>query len=103
MGLVATSKAAMAAVRSEILVVVREPLFLDEFAPPPVFRLDLTVFDRTFGSISERTEPAADGGALAETGGRGECVRDGPAATAVAASGDGERAGVEAKGLLADM
>ena len=89
----------MAAVRSDMLVVVREPLFL-EFAFPPVFRFDLLAFDRTLGSISERTEPAADGGAFEEDG-IGECAREEVFDEGVAGPGIGERAGVLAEDFIA--
>lgn len=95
--MVETSNAAMAAVKSEILLVVREPFRLDGDAAPPPSRLGLLVLDRTFGSMSERTGPEADGGAFEDAAGMGECVRedaDDPVA---------DRAGVRDNGLLAAM
>lgn len=74
--MVETSNAAMAAVRSEILLVVRDPLPLDGEAAPPPCRLGLLALDRTFGSMSERTGPEADGGALEDGAGMGECARE---------------------------
>ena len=73
-GFVDTSKAAIAAVRSEMLFVVRAvPLLFD---PDPACRLDLLVFDRTFGSISEIVGPLADGGGFGDDAGKGEGTRD---------------------------
>lgn len=95
-GLVDTSSAAMAAVKSEMLLVVREPPPLEELAFPLCFCL--LVFDRTFGSISERTGPEAEGGAL-DGAGMGDCARE-----------DAEELGADRPGcrtddddLLADM
>lgn len=89
----------MAAVKSEMLLVVRAPFPLDEAATPPPCRLGLLLLDRTFGSISERAGPEADGGAFAETAGIGECERedaDDPGADNSGVCGDGDA-------LLADM
>lgn len=71
----------MAAVRSEMLLVVRAAPPLDGLAAPPGRRLGLLVFDRTFGSMSESTGPEADGGALesavdVDDAGTGEWIRD---------------------------
>jgi hypothetical protein len=73
-GFVDTSKAAIAAVRSEMLFVVKAaPLLFD---PDPACRVDLLVFDRTFGSISEIVGPLADGGGFGDDTGNGEGTRD---------------------------
>jgi len=75
-GLVETSKAAMAAVKSEILLVVRAAPPFEGLAVPPPCRLGLLVFDRTFGSISDRRGPEADGGAFEEDAVMDDCVRE---------------------------
>lgn len=79
-----------------MLFVVRAPLFFDELGVLVPCRLGLLVLDRTFGSISESTKPEADGGALEDGLGVGDCARD-----------DEEEAGafnpVCAAGLLEDM
>lgn len=62
----------MAAVRSEISLVVRA-------APPleaPACRDDLLVFDRTLGSMSDRTGPEAEGGAFEDAGRIGDWARE---------------------------
>lgn len=95
--MVETSSAAMAAVKSEILFVVREPFPLDGVTAPPLCRLGLLVLDRTFGSMSERTGPEADGGAFEDDGGMGECARED------AEDPGADKAGVCDNGLLAAM
>jgi hypothetical protein len=75
-GLVETSKAAMADVKSEILLVVRAAPPFEGLAVPPPCRFGLLVFDRTFGSMSDRTGPEADGGAFEEDAAVDDCVRD---------------------------
>lgn len=87
----------MAAVRSEILLVVRDSLPLDGLALP-VFRVGLLVLDRTFGSISDSTGPEADGGGLEEVG-IGDWLRDDADEPGTETSG----VGAEKGGLLADM
>lgn len=75
LGLVETSNAAIADVRSEISFVVRVvPVLADDPVPP--CRVDLAVFDRTFGSISEIVGPLADGGGFGADAGKGEGTRD---------------------------
>jgi hypothetical protein len=75
LGFVDTSNAAMAAVRSEISFVVRvAPPFEED--PAPLGRVDLLVFDRTFGNISEIVGPFADGGGFGDGVGLGEGPRD---------------------------
>lgn len=75
LGFVDTSNAAIAAVRSEISFVVRAaPPLLDDLAPP--CRVDLLVFDRTFGSKSEIVGPLADGGGFGDDVGKGEGTRE---------------------------
>jgi hypothetical protein len=76
--LVETSKAAIAAVRSEISFVVRAAPPLVRFVEVPDDRDDLLVFDRTFGSISDRTGPAADGGGFDDDVGIGDWAREDP-------------------------
>lgn len=92
---------AIAAVRSEILLVVSDPPDLEELPelppPPPPCRLGLLVFDRTFGSISDRTGPDADGGGFEEAAGLGDWARE-EAEDPGAESPDGC-----AVGLLADI
>jgi hypothetical protein len=74
-GFVDTSNAAIAAVRSDISFVVRAALLLEE-DPAPACRVDLLVFDRTFGNISEMVGPLADGGGFGDNAGMGEGTRD---------------------------
>jgi hypothetical protein len=91
---------AIAAVRSEILLVVRDPPDFEgppELPPTPPCRLGLLVFDRTFGSISDRTGPEAEGGGFEGAAGFGEWARE-----------EAEDPGAEstdecAVGLLADI
>lgn len=87
----------MAAVKSEILLVVKAPFPLEGVAVPPPCRLGLLVLDRTFGSMSERTGPEADGGALEETAGIGDCARED------ADESGADNSGVCGDALLADM
>lgn len=68
----------MAAVRSVISFVVRAAPHLDALAAELVCRDCLLTFDRTFGSISDRTGPEADGGALEDAEGMGDWARDDP-------------------------
>lgn len=80
-----------------MLFVVRAPPFFDEPGVLAPCRFGLLVFERTFGSISESTGPEADGGALEDGLGFGDCARD-----------DEEEAGAFnpvacAAGLLEDM
>lgn len=78
--MVETSKAAMAAVRSEISFVVRAapPLFEFVELEGPDDREVLLVFDRTLGSISDRTGPEADGGGFGDEVGIGDWAREEP-------------------------
>jgi hypothetical protein len=95
-GLVESSNAAIAAVKSEILLVVMAVPPLEGLAVPPLC-FCLLVFDRTFGSISDRTGPEADGGGFEEDGAVEDCARDdadGP--------GAGKLGGLDID-LLADM
>ena len=91
LGLVDTSNAAIAAVRSVILFVVSAAPFFDVLAFTLCFCL--LVFDLTFGSISESTGPEAEGGGLEDVGkgGIGDWGRD-----------DTEELGAERAGVRAD-
>lgn len=83
-GFVETSKAAIAAVRSEISLVVNEFLKEPAVAEPPC-REGLADLDLTFGRSSEITGPEAEGGALFF--GTGDGLRD----EAADSRGDGRR------------
>lgn len=89
LGFVDTSSAAIAAVRSEISLVVRAVLPLDDDPVPPPGRADLLTFDRTFGNMSEIVGPLADGGGFGDDAGKGEGMRD----EAEDPCGDGARVG----------
>lgn len=84
-----------------MLLVVSDPPCFKELPgePPPLapWRLGLLVFDRTFGSMSDRTGPDADGGGFEEEAGFGECARED------AEDPGAESPGACAAGLLADM
>lgn len=55
--------------------VVRAGPPFEEAAPVPC-RVDLLVFDRTFGNMSEIVGPLADGGGFGDDAGKGEGTRD---------------------------